>query len=118
MSFAPEGLPFPHVPNLTAARALALTASSSRFFGGELASWERRRVAEILAISSTAARNEASLAFDGLLNPVIFLTNWIEADRISSVVTGGSKLKSGLMFLHMGPFLPALLTTIDAESNP
>jgi hypothetical protein len=67
-----------------------------------LASSERRRVAEILAISSTAARNEASFAFDGLLNPVIFLTNWIEADRISSAVTGGSKLKRGLMFLHMG----------------
>jgi hypothetical protein len=77
-------------------------ASSSRFFGGELASRERRSVAEILAISSTAARNEASFAFEGLLNPVIFLTNWIEADRISSAVTGGSKLKSGLMFLHMG----------------
>jgi hypothetical protein len=53
-------------------------------------------------MSSTAARNEASFAFDGLLNPVIFLTNWIEADRISSAVTGGSKLKRGLMFLHMG----------------
>jgi hypothetical protein len=67
-----------------------------------LASSERRRVAEILAISSTAARNADSFAFDGLLNPVIFLTNWIEADRISSAVTGGSKLKRGLMFLHMG----------------
>jgi hypothetical protein len=67
-----------------------------------LASSERRRVAEILAISSTAARNEASFAFDGLLNPVIFLTNWIEADRISSAVTGGSKLNRGLMFLHIG----------------
>jgi hypothetical protein len=95
-------LPFTYVPNLSAARAFALAASSSRFFGGELASSERRRVAEISAISSTAAKNEASFAFDGLLNPVIFLTNWIEADRISSAVTGGSKLKRGLMFLHMG----------------
>jgi hypothetical protein len=73
-----------------------------------LASRERRRVAEILAISSTAARNEASFVLDGLLNPVIFLTNWIEADRISSAVTGGSKLKRGLMFLHMGVWRLAL----------
>jgi hypothetical protein len=53
------------------------------------------------AISSTAARNAPSLAFDGLLKPLIFLTNWSEAARISSGVTGGSKLKRGLMFLHM-----------------
>ena len=67
-----------------------------------MASSERSRASEMLVISSTAARNEASFAFDGLLNPVIFLTNWIEADRISSAVTGGSKLKRGLMFLHIG----------------
>ena len=53
------------------------------------------------AISSTAARNSASFAFDGLLNPLIFLTNWSEAARISSEVTGGSKLKSVLIFLHI-----------------
>jgi hypothetical protein len=38
---------------------------------------------------------------DGALNPLIFLTNWIEAARISSGVAGGSKLKSVLIFLHM-----------------
>jgi hypothetical protein len=48
-----------------------------------------------------AARNEASFAFDGLLNPLIFLTNWSEAARTSSSVTGGSKLKRTLMFLHI-----------------
>ena len=53
------------------------------------------------AISSTAARNETSLAFDGLLKPLIFLTNWSEAARISPGVTGGSKLKRGLMFRHI-----------------
>ena len=53
------------------------------------------------AISSTAARNEPSLAFEGLLKPLIFRTNWREAARTSSGVTGGSKLKSGLIFLHM-----------------
>src|SRR5580704_4080395 len=45
--------------------------------------------------------NAASLAFDGLLKPLIFLTNCSEAARTSSGVTGGSKLKSVLMFLHM-----------------
>ena len=88
-------------PNLSAARAFAFAASSSRFFGGALVSSERRRRVEIPAISSTAARNEASFAFDGLLKPLIFLTNWREADRTSSAVTGGSKLKRVLIFLHM-----------------
>ena len=53
------------------------------------------------AISSIAAWNEASLAFDGLWNPLIFLTNWREASRTSSGATGGSKLNNGLMFLHI-----------------
>jgi len=52
------------------------------------------------AMSSTAARKALSLAFDGLLKPLIFLTNWREAARTSSSVTGGSKLKRVLMFLH------------------
>ena len=51
--------------------------------------------------SSIAARNEASFAFEGLLKPVIFLTNCSEAARISSSVTGGSKLKRVLIFLHI-----------------
>jgi hypothetical protein len=91
----------PHAPNLSAARALALAASSSRFFGGALVSSERMRRLEAPAISSIAARNAASFAFDGLLKPLIFRTNWSDADRISSPVTGGSKLKSVLMFLHI-----------------
>jgi hypothetical protein len=48
-----------------------------------------------------AARKGASFAFDGLLKPVIFLTNWRAAARTSSSVTGGLKLKRVLMFLHM-----------------
>src|SRR6202022_1294853 len=88
-------------PNRSAARAFALAASSSRFFGGALVSSERRRRVEMPAISSIASRNEASLAFDGLVNPLIFLTNWSEAALISSSVTGGSKLKSVLIFLHI-----------------
>ena len=62
---------------------------------------ERRRLAEMPAISSTAARNDASFAFDGLLKALIFLTNWSDAARISSAVTGGSKLKRALMFRHI-----------------
>src|SRR5690242_19469633 len=88
-------------PNRAAARALAFAASASRFFGGASVSSERRRRVEISVISSTAARNEASLAFDGLLKPLIFLTNWSEACRTSSAVTGGSKLKRVLIFLHI-----------------
>src|SRR5438270_9274407 len=53
------------------------------------------------AISSIAAWKAASLALDGLLKPVIFLTNWSDAACTSSAVTGGSKLKSVLMFLHI-----------------
>src|ERR1700680_1320423 len=88
-------------PNLSAARALAFAASSSRFLGGAVVSSERSSRVEIAATSSTAARNESSLAFDGLLNPVIFRTNCSEAARTSSSVTGGSKLKSVLIFLHI-----------------
>src|SRR5689334_5019876 len=48
-----------------------------------------------------AVRNAASLTFDGLLKPLTFRTNCSEAARISSSVTGGSKLNRVLMFLHM-----------------
>ena len=47
-----------------------------------------------------AAWNAASFAFDGLLKPLTFRTNCNEAARISSSVTGGSKLNRVLMFLH------------------
>jgi len=46
---------------------VALAASSSRFFGGAFVSSAWRRRAETPAISSIAARNAASFAFDGLL---------------------------------------------------
>src|SRR6267378_2154697 len=92
------------VPNLSALRALAFAVSSSRFFGGAVVSSPRRRRFAMPAISSMAAWNAASLALEGLLKPVIFLTNWSDAARTSSSVTGGSKLKSVLIFLHMiGP---------------
>ncbi|HJY08522.1 MAG TPA: hypothetical protein VJ323_19535, partial [Bryobacteraceae bacterium] len=77
---------------------------------------ERRRRVEISAISSTAARNEASFAFDGLLKPLIFLTNWSEAARTSSSVTGGSKLKRILIFLHIRDHLKDKV--LKQYSNP
>src|SRR5579864_9821233 len=89
------------MPNLWAARAFALAASCSRFFGGAVVWSEWRRRVEMPATSSTAARNAPSFACEGLLRPLIFLTNWSEAARISSWVTGGSKLKRFLMFLHI-----------------
>jgi len=88
-------------PNLSTARALALAASSSRFLGGAVVSSERRRRVEIAATSSTAASKASSLAFDGLLKPLIFLTNCSDAARTSSSLTGGSKLKRVLIFLHI-----------------
>ena len=88
-------------PNLCAARACALAASSSRFFGAAVDWSEDRSRSEILATSSTAPKNAASFTFDGVLKPLIFLTNCSEAARISDSVTGGSKLNRVLMFLHM-----------------
>jgi len=57
-------------------------------------------------ISSTAARNGPSLACEGLWRPVILRTNWSEAACTSSGVTGGSKLKRVLIFLHIDFKLP------------
>jgi hypothetical protein len=104
-------------PNLSAARAFALAASSSRFFGGAVVSSEWRRRAATAATSSTAARNEASLAFDGLLKPLIFLTNCKDAARISSALTGGSKLKRVLIFLHIRHDLNASERTSNAKDT-
>jgi hypothetical protein len=55
------------------------------------------------ATSSTARLNASSLTFDGLVKPLIFLTNCSDAARTSASVTGRSKLNNGLMFRHM-PF--------------
>jgi len=90
---------------LADARARALTASSVRFLGAAVVSSELRRRMDAALIWSTAARNAASLTFDGLLKPVTFRTNCNEAARISSSVTGGWKLKSVLMFLHTTVYL-------------
>src|SRR5919112_709913 len=88
-------------PNRRAERALALAASSSRSFGGAAVSSEASNRSEILAMSSTAEWKAASFILDGLLKPVTFLTYCSDAAFISSLVAGGSKLKSVLMFLHI-----------------
>src|SRR5215831_599546 len=90
-----------HLANRSAARALAFAASSCRFLGAPLVSSDPSSCAEILAMSLTAELKAASFIFDGLLNPVIFRTNWTDAARISSSVAGGSKLNSVLMFRHI-----------------
>jgi hypothetical protein len=90
-----------HVGSLNAARARALAASSSRFFGGAFVSRELKRALEILETSSTASWKAVSFAFDGFVKPLTFLTNCNAAAWISSCVTGGSKLKRVLMFLHI-----------------
>ena len=69
------------------------------------AHWSRAIAAdcvEMRVISSTENRNAASFAFDGFVKPLTLRTNCSAAARISSSVDGGSKLKSVLMFLHMG----------------
>lgn len=87
--------------NLSRLRALALAASSSLLRGGAVVARDASRREETAATSSTAVRKAASLALEGLLKPLIFLTNWREAACTSSSVTGGSKLKSILMFRHI-----------------
>ena len=100
----------------SAARALAFAASSSRFLGGAVVSSERRRRLEMAAISSMAAWKACSFALEGLLKPVIFLTNWSEAARTSSSVTGGSKLKRVLIFLHMA--ISSLFVEVQTHAAP
>lgn len=110
--------------NLRAARACALAISFSRVRGSAVVSSERRRFREVAAISSTAARKAASLTFDGLLNPLTFLTNCSAASRISSSVAGGSRLNSGFIFLHTGlpPFavvqVGRIMPPVDRKVNP
>jgi hypothetical protein len=58
-----------------------LIASSVRFLGGVFVSSELRRVLAAAVISSTATKNAASLAFDGLWKPLTLRTNLILAHR-------------------------------------
>src|SRR5262249_2588384 len=80
----------------------ALAASASRVRGGAVVSSALKRFLETAAIWSIAATNAASLAFEGLLKPLTFRTYCSEAARISSSVTGGSKLNRILILRHTG----------------
>ena len=93
--------PLHYVPNLRTARARALAASTSRFLGDVVVTSELSNVDDAFATSAAARLNAFSFAADGLANPLIFLTYCRAAAWISSVVAGGSKLYSVLMFLHM-----------------
>lgn len=83
-------------------RAFAFAASTSRFFGVAVVAKEFRSAADAAAIASTAASKAAWFAAEGLAKPLIFLTYWSAAARISDSVAGGSKLYRVLMFRHIG----------------
>src|SRR5690606_5775727 len=87
--------------NRASDRSRALRASSSRFRGGAVVFSDRIRRVAAAVTSSTARSNTASLALDGLFVPLSFRTNCSAEARISSLVAGGSKFASILMFLHM-----------------
>jgi hypothetical protein len=76
-----------------------------RSLGLDLASREPRRMVEASVTRSIASRNAVSLALDGLVKPLTLRTNCSAASRISASDAGGSRLKSGLILLHIGdPF--------------
>ena len=83
--------------NRCAARALALAASTSRLRGGEVVTSASSSRPVAPATSSTARRNAASLARDGLLAPATLRTYCSAAARTSSGVAGGAKLCRGRM---------------------
>jgi hypothetical protein len=101
--------------NRLAARARALADSSSLLRIGAFVWSELSRLREAASISSMAAKNAGSLYLDGLANPLIFRTNCSDAARISSSVTGGSKLNKVLMFLHMS-FLVKFKETLPCRA--
>src|SRR6202000_3371259 len=86
-----------------AARARACAATTSRSFGGADVSSSESRCAEMCLISCTARANASSLAFDGLVKPLILRTYWSAAASISSSRAGGSKLEGGGMVRPLPP---------------
>jgi len=89
------------LPKRSSERWRSRAASISRSRGGALVTREARSFRAAAVVSSTARSKAASLAFDGLVKPLSFRTNWMADARISSSVTGGSKLKRVLMLRHM-----------------
>jgi len=80
-------MPGDYLLKRSAARVLALAASSSRFLGGAAVSSDSRRRLETVAISAIAAWKASSFAFDGLWKPVILRAKCSEAARIFYCVT-------------------------------
>ena len=80
---------------------LAFSASTSRLRVGTCVVRDPINLLVTAVVSSTASWKAFSFTFDGLLNPLTFLTNCKHAARTSSSVAGGSKLKSVLIFLHI-----------------
>src|ERR1700690_3142181 len=78
-------------PNLAVDRARSFSDSTSRLRGSAVVTNDRISALADAVTSSTARSNASSFAFDGLVNPQIFLTNWSDASRISTSVAGGSK---------------------------
>ncbi len=76
-------------------------ASNRRFLGATLLTRDPSNSWLANETASTAFSNAASLALDGFVEPLIFLTNCVAAARISSCVAGGSKLNSTFIFLHI-----------------
>lgn len=86
--------------NRAADLARAFAASSSRFLTGAFVTSESTRLRAIAATSLTDRSKTAWLAFDGLVNPLSFLTNCSDDACISSSVAGGSKLNKVRIFRH------------------
>ncbi len=99
--FCHESLAFFRVKyrNLYAARAFAFAASSSRFLDVR-SSPAPELTSRDFGYFIDRGQECALVSLRRFVRPVIFRTNWSEAARISSAVTGGSKLKRVLMFLH------------------
>src|SRR5690606_19792796 len=86
-----------------AARARALAASISRFFGGAEVDSDSSSVLVAAATASTASAKACAFAAEGLVVPATLRTYCSAAACTSSAVAGGSKLWSGRMLRHMNP---------------
>src|SRR5262249_23503720 len=82
-------------------RARALAASTSRTRAGAVVTSESSSTVAARVTCSTARPKAASFAREGFANPLSLRTNCSEEARISSLVAGGLKLCSVLMFRHM-----------------
>jgi hypothetical protein len=69
--------------------------------GGAVVTRSASRRVEASVTASTARWKASALAWEGLVDPLIFRTYWTAAARISSSVAAGSKLWRVRMFRHM-----------------